>query len=158
MVVGQLHVVGDAVSLSAGVVASSADGRELAAEDDVLGFFGGVDVWDGDGLGSAIEGAVDEALGVFVDADYGGQSPEVAGAGEVAEVCVIDSGVFAFEPYGVDSVRLRDGAEGVDVVGVGEADDGDGDFAGVDFFFDAIGSELHYLDRLLISSGCLRSR
>ena len=84
VVVGQLHVVGDAVALSAGVVASSADGRELAAEDDVLGFFGGVDVWDGDGLGSAIECAVDEALGVFVDADHWGQSPEVAGAGEIS--------------------------------------------------------------------------
>ena len=63
------------MSLSAGIVASSADGRELAAEDDVLGFFGGVDVRDGDGLGSAIECAVNEALGIFVDADYWGQSP-----------------------------------------------------------------------------------
>ena len=61
---------------------------------------------------------------------------------------MIDSGVLAFEPYGVDSVRLRDWAEDVDVVGVGEADDGDGDFASVYFFFYAIGSELHLAGRL----------
>ena len=71
VVVGQLHVVGDSMALSAGVVASPADGRELASENDILRFFGGVDVGDGDCLGSAIEGAIDEALGIFVNADYG---------------------------------------------------------------------------------------
>ena len=53
---------------------------------------------------------------------------------------MIDASVFALEPYGVDSVRLRDRAENVDVVRMGETDDGDGHFAGVDFFFYAIGS------------------
>ena len=83
----------------------------------------GVDVGDGDGLGSAVECAVDQALGIFVDPDHWGQSPEVAGARQVAEIGVIDSGVLAFKPYGVDAICVRDGAEIVDVVGVGEADD-----------------------------------
>jgi len=122
VVVGQLHVVWYAVPLSTGVVSSPADGRELPAEDDVLRFCGGIDVGDGDRLGSAIECAVDQSLRIFIDPDHRSQTPEVAGARQVTEIGVIDAGMLSLQPYRVDTVCVRDRAKSVDVVGVGEAD------------------------------------
>ena len=118
VVVGFEHVVGDAVALSAGVCAAFSDGWEFAAIDDVAGFGGVVDMRDDDALCAAVEGAVYQSLGVGVDADYWRYPPEVACAGEVAQVGRIDSGVLSFEPYSGDVVSGGDWSESVDVVRV----------------------------------------
>ena len=133
-VVGTGQIVTDAKALATGVQTPLAERRELAAGNEVLGIGARVHMGHDDGLRAAIQGAVDQALLVPVDAHDGGHAPDVAGPGQVAEIGRIHPAVFAFEP---DAVEV-DRPEGVDIVRVRDTTDDEGGFAGFEFAADAI--------------------
>ena len=137
--------------MAAGKEPALAERREFAAGDHILRFGGGIDVRDTHALRAAVEGAVDQALVVCIDADDGGQAPDVAGAGEVAQVGRVDRTVLTFEPHAVETA----GTEGINIVGIGHTDGNIGDVTGRQFAFYAIGSEFYYHPQA--QSGCASS-
>ena len=112
VVIGLVDVVRHSMALTAAGHAPCADGRELRCFDDGLGFFLRVDVGDHNALRTDVEGAVDDARRVDVDAHHRGHTPEIARPSQVRDVVEVHGAVLAFDQDRVEA----EGAEGVDEV------------------------------------------
>src|SRR2546426_1064245 len=139
LVVGGREVVAHAEALTAGEHAALPAWRELGGLDDGFGLGTGVDVRHDDALGAAIERTVDRGVVVVHHADDRGHPPEVAGAGEVSEVGVVDTAVLAFQPDTIYAQR----AELIDQVRFVGAGQDRRDLAGGQLLLHAIRSNVH---------------
>ena len=135
-VIGAREIVANPVALAAGEQPALAEGRELAAGNDVLRVCAGIHVGYDDGLRPAIQRSVDQALLVAVDPNHRSHAPDVARAGQVAKIGSIDTSVFAFEPNPVEPCRT----ECIDVVGMGKPPDDERRLSRFELAADAIGA------------------
>ena len=92
-----------------------------------------------DALHATVQCPVDDRLLVLVDAHDRGHAPQVAGAGQVADVAEVDRPVLSLEPHRVEA----GGSKAIDVFRVGQARDTAHRLTGGQFVFCSVGSHLH---------------
>ena len=100
-----------------------------------------------DALRASVQCAVDESLVVLVDTYNRGHTPDIAGTGQVTQVCCIDGTMLTFQPDSIESF----GSKGIDVVCMREATANKGGFSCFQLLTNAIWSHF-YISQLIEGS------